>query len=60
MPGPMTAITPTSIPGDFPMLKRAFAACARFEDSPAGLILGLIILCLFALLPLALNEGGLR
>jgi hypothetical protein len=42
------------------MLKRAFAACARFEDSPAGLCLGLVILTSLALLPLALNEGGLR
>jgi hypothetical protein len=60
MPGVTPTFTPTSIPGVFPMLKRAFAACARFEDSPAGLILGLIILCLLALLPLALNEGGMR
>lgn len=56
----MPGFSPTSIPGVFPMLKRAFAACARFEDSPAGLILGLACLCALTLLPLALNEGGLR
>lgn len=60
MPGTMTAIIPTSLPGDIPMLKRACAALRRFEDSPAGLCLGLIILCAMAVLPLALNETGVR
>ncbi len=60
MPGHMTTMVPTSIPGVFPMLKRALTACARFEDSPAGLILGLITVFALPLALLALNEAGVR
>jgi hypothetical protein len=46
--------------GETPMMRRLLAALDRFEDSPAGLALGAAALFTLFLLPLFLNEGGLR
>jgi hypothetical protein len=42
------------------MLTRVLSAFERFEDSPAGLILGVLIVFALPLGLLALNEGGVR
>ena len=44
--------------GVFPMFTRFLTALDRFEDSPLGSVLGLVVLLALAVLPLALNEGG--
>ncbi|GAB1361997.1 hypothetical protein MASR1M32_12330 [Rhodobacter sp.] len=41
-------------------LHRMIRALYRFEDSPLGLALGAAALCVLSLLPLFLNEGGMR
>jgi hypothetical protein len=42
------------------MLTRALAALRRFEDSPAGLCLGVLTVFALPLALLALNEAGVR
>ncbi len=60
MPGAFHPVPPSSLPGDIPMLTRIVIALGRFEDSPAGHVLGLVVLFALALSPLALNEAGVR
>lgn len=42
------------------MMRRILSALDRFEDSPAGLLLGAVAVFVPPILILSLNEGGVR
>lgn len=42
------------------MIHRLLTALYRFEDSPAGMCLGVATVFALPLILLALNEGGMR
>jgi hypothetical protein len=41
------------------MLKTAFAAVDRFEDSPLGAMFGVAVLMVLTLIPLMMPESGM-